>query len=450
VFSKVLLSHRKMENSLITSNNNFEFVHTSSFSIPIENQHEKNEADFENLIENDIGGSELFMLKQELQELKVLLKHSLETNANLATENTKLNSDNLALKDKLNIFLATELREKDENVPTDVYQNKTATSLLISFDHNALDAAICTVRGKLLEQSRDENRLLGQKLNESTLELQSLKEALICEKAYGAIAKRERTKAVKTLYDVSALSSARARAIEKLDSELTSVRYEMSNFDDRQKQTEEKLRQAQGNVATLVDQVEDLKQQLEKAKDANERLTERLIQQGMDLRVVKSHVQIGQAIRGENSGSRPDTSIFARGQQYGQIELMQEELQNRENAHARQISLLKKELEFLRNSQSTVNPTEKLVKLTREKLAQAIEELKLTSIERTRERVYFNACLAAYTARLRSLQKQVKKSAYLKKELKWYKFVARKVQAEMASKTAQKLLLSKEAKIDEY
>jgi cell division protein FtsB len=80
----------------------------------------------------------------------------------------------------------------------------------------------------------------------------------------------------------------------------------------------------------------------------------------------------------------------------------------------------------------------------KESLAGVLSELKLSGLERARERAKLNGELAAQVAKKRALEDKIERLVRKCRDAKIYRFLAKKAQAELASFVARRMMHSRE------
>ncbi|KAH9260636.1 hypothetical protein BASA81_001103 [Batrachochytrium salamandrivorans] len=289
------------------------FVSTSFFSVPV------------------VPSTDQVAPGEEDSELSALLKQALASCAQLAQHNAKLEADNQGLQDKLAIL----------NV-----------SLLS-------DASIGLLRGKLLEQSREENA----KLHKRVLELETLHRSTQYEAARDRrVAKDFQSKLaehVKSQRDCEALSRARATAVERLDSELVQCKRMNQELEIELSSVEEWKQTLQDQTAKHELAQNQAQAQLQRERQYVEQLQDKLLAQGLDLRVLQSEFS---PTPFKLSPTTPHSS--------NNNEVVVDRLRT-------QVAILEQELIKLRQQQRS--PTHQSVEQLRHSLANAITELKPNS-----------------------------------------------------------------------
>lgn len=345
------------------------FVSTSFFSVPV------------------VPSADAVALGEEDAELSVLLKQALASCAQLAQHNAKLEADNQGLQDKLAVL----------NV-----------SLLS-------DASIGLVRGKLLEQSREENA----KLQRRVLEVEALHRSAQYEAARDRrVARDLQTKLaelVKAQRDCEALSRARATAVERLDSELVQCRRKNQELEIELSSGEEWKQTLHEQAAKHELAQNQAQAQLQRERQYVEQLQDKLLSQGLDLRVLQSELS-------------PTPFKLPPPPSPGNHNNDDEAL-NRLRA---KVATLEQELIKLRQQQRPTH--QQSVEQLKHSLANAVNELKVSYTEHCRERARLNGLACALTAQVNTAQRQL---ARLKRRAHEYRFLCKSAQAELAMMVAK-------------
>jgi hypothetical protein len=365
------------------------YIHTSFFSVPAK--------------PSDASASKYAHVAD--QELRQMLQDALATSARVAAENARLEAEKKELNDRITIV--STLANNQGNV-----------------DPAVLDAAIAAMRGRLLSEARAENDTLRLKLGNMDTQMASIKHELIVERA----SSKQNQARLENLEDVEALSEARARAVERLDDELVKAKVDVENAQAESSSLRTRFEELQQGKTRLEEESARLKAELEDYKQRNDKLAERLIGHGFESRVQKSQYQ-SPAQGQENPLSRaPRAALTVKADAF---EEERAQLKSR-------ISELERENRALQRERRDGRPGDnRVVESIKAQLVLAAEAIRFLKEDRLKEMTAMNGAMAALAARAKALETRLRKEMRNRRELKFYKFVAKKSQAELAAFTAR-------------